>query len=90
MRVFGPGVQKDGVSVNKPTSFTVDTTAAGSAPLDLSVSARRQRGRCWGWVVCVKSDEDGVDTWEAMDAAVSVVSVVRVLHISVYVFRLGH
>ncbi|XP_043237014.1 filamin-A-like isoform X4 [Amphibalanus amphitrite] len=37
VRVFGPGVQKDGVSVNKPTHFTVDTTAAGSAPLDISL-----------------------------------------------------
>ena len=35
--MFGPGVEKDGVTVNKPTHFTVDTTAAGTAPLDVTV-----------------------------------------------------
>ena len=36
--MFGPGVEKDGVTVNKPTHFTVDATAAGTAPLDVTVS----------------------------------------------------
>lgn len=33
----GPGIEKHGVSIDKPTSFTVDTTTAGNSTLDISV-----------------------------------------------------
>ena len=36
MTASGPGLQKTGVTVNKWAEFTVDTRAAGKAPLDVS------------------------------------------------------
>lgn len=37
VKVFGPGLEKNGIIINEPTSFTVDTSKAGSAPLEVLV-----------------------------------------------------
>lgn len=36
--VYGPGVQLNGVQINTPAKFTVDTREAGPAPLDVKVN----------------------------------------------------
>ncbi|XP_061399875.1 filamin-A isoform X3 [Musca vetustissima] len=37
VKAWGPGLEKNGVSINEPTSFTVDATQGGPAPLDVIV-----------------------------------------------------
>ncbi|XP_046806251.1 filamin-A isoform X3 [Lucilia cuprina] len=37
VKAFGPGLEKNGVTINEPTTFTVDDTKAGPAPLDIVV-----------------------------------------------------
>ena len=38
VRCFGPGIEPEGVRKGNPAKFTVDTTGAGQAPLDVSVT----------------------------------------------------
>ena len=38
VRCFGPGIEPEGVRKGQPAKFTVDTTGAGQAPLDVSVT----------------------------------------------------
>ncbi|XP_037898811.1 filamin-A isoform X1 [Glossina fuscipes] len=37
VKAYGPGLEKTGVTLGEPTHFTVDTSKAGSAPLDIIV-----------------------------------------------------
>ncbi|XP_054092061.1 filamin-A isoform X3 [Zeugodacus cucurbitae] len=37
VKTYGPGLEKNGVTIGKPQTFTVDTSKAGSAPLDVVV-----------------------------------------------------
>uniref|UniRef100_W8AXR0 Filamin-A n=2 Tax=Ceratitis capitata TaxID=7213 RepID=W8AXR0_CERCA len=37
VKSYGPGLEKNGVTIGKPQTFTVDTAKAGSAPLDVIV-----------------------------------------------------
>ncbi|XP_065372295.1 filamin-A isoform X3 [Calliphora vicina] len=37
VKAFGPGLEKNGVTINEPTSFTVDDSKGGPAPLDIVV-----------------------------------------------------
>ncbi|XP_053946397.1 filamin-A isoform X3 [Anastrepha ludens] len=37
VKTFGPGLEKNGVIIGKPQTFTVDTSKAGSAPLEVVV-----------------------------------------------------
>ncbi|XP_055382224.1 filamin-A isoform X2 [Condylostylus longicornis] len=37
VKAFGPGLEKNGVVIDQPVSFTVDTSNAGSAPLEVFV-----------------------------------------------------
>uniref|UniRef100_A0A1I8PF86 Calponin-homology (CH) domain-containing protein n=1 Tax=Stomoxys calcitrans TaxID=35570 RepID=A0A1I8PF86_STOCA len=37
VKAYGPGLEKNGVAINEPTSFTVDATKGGPAPLDVIV-----------------------------------------------------
>lgn len=37
VKASGPGLEKNGVTINQPTSFDVDTSKAGNAPLDVVV-----------------------------------------------------
>uniref|UniRef100_A0A1B0FQE1 Calponin-homology (CH) domain-containing protein n=1 Tax=Glossina morsitans morsitans TaxID=37546 RepID=A0A1B0FQE1_GLOMM len=37
VKAYGPGLEKNGVTLGEPTHFTVDTSKAGSAPLDIIV-----------------------------------------------------
>ncbi|XP_041675461.1 filamin-A isoform X4 [Drosophila eugracilis] len=37
VKASGPGLEKNGVTINQPTSFTVDPSKAGNAPLDVVV-----------------------------------------------------
>ncbi|XP_017473017.1 PREDICTED: filamin-A [Rhagoletis zephyria] len=37
VKTYGPGLEKNGVTIGKPQSFTVDTSKAGSAPLEVLV-----------------------------------------------------
>lgn len=36
VRCYGPGLDSKNVKANKPATFTVDTTEAGQAPLDVT------------------------------------------------------
>ena len=38
VKVYGHGIEPNSVVVGEKTSFTVDTSAAGSAPLDIKVN----------------------------------------------------
>ena len=38
VRCFGPGIEPEGVRKGNPAKFTVDTTGAGQAPLDVNVT----------------------------------------------------
>ncbi|XP_055906885.1 filamin-A isoform X2 [Eupeodes corollae] len=37
VKSFGPGLEKNGITIGEPTSFTVDTSKAGNAPLEVVV-----------------------------------------------------
>nr|XP_036224246.1 filamin-A isoform X3 [Bactrocera oleae] len=37
VKTYGPGLEKNGVTIGKPQTFTVDTSKAGSAPLEVVV-----------------------------------------------------
>ncbi|XP_075148241.1 filamin A protein cher isoform X7 [Haematobia irritans] len=37
VKAYGPGLEKNGVAINEPVSFTVDATKGGPAPLDVIV-----------------------------------------------------
>lgn len=37
VKVFGPGVEPEGVQTGRPTEFTIDAKSAGKAPLHVSV-----------------------------------------------------
>lgn len=37
VKTFGPGILSNGVTIGQPTEFTVDTKAAGTAPLEVKV-----------------------------------------------------
>ena len=37
VKVYGPGVEPDGVQTGRPTEFTVDCREAGKAPLHVSI-----------------------------------------------------
>lgn len=37
VKTSGPGLQKEGVTIGQPTTFTVDTSQAGNAPLEVVV-----------------------------------------------------